>query len=179
MFGMKDLKYHATTVTCFLPLSTPPLPISLYLLPPSLFSLLHLPPPPPPPSLLSLSSSIYHSFSITHSVSYLTFNILQYFSYLDHSLLPHSTMLFTVLSCVFNISHYFLLFRSLGVIHKGSTKHTSQLPTATEVWAGASGPQDEGSKRNQQPTVERRFHGEGTTVKDKKTLPPKHMEKRD
>ena len=87
-------------------------------------------------------------------------------------------MLFTVLSCVFNISHYFLLFRSLGVIHKGSTKHTSQLPTATEVWAGASGPQDEGSKRNQQPTVERRFHGEGTTVKDKKTLPPKHMEKR-
>ena len=76
-------------------------------------------------------------------------------------------MLFTVLSCVFNISHYFLLFRSLGVIHKGSTKHTSQLPTATEVWTGASGPQDEGSKRNQQPTVERRFHGEGTTVKDK------------
>ena len=90
-------------------------------------------------------------------------------------------MLFTVLSCVFNISHYFLLFRSLGVIHKGSTKHTSQLPTATEVWAGASGPQDEGSKRNQQPTVERRFHGEGTTVKDKnkkKTLLPKHMEKK-
>ena len=95
------------------------------------------------------------------------FNFLQYFPYLDHSLLPHSTMLFTVLSCVFNISHYFLLFRSLRVIHKGSTKHTSQLPTATEVWAGASGPQDEGSKRNQQPTVERRFHGEGTTVKDK------------
>ena len=87
-------------------------------------------------------------------------------------------MLFTVLSCVFNISHYFLLFRSLGVIHKGSTKHTSQLPTATEVWAGASGPQDKGSKRNQQPTVERRFHGEGTRVKDKKHSPPSTWKKR-
>ena len=171
MFWMKDLKYHATIVTCF-----PLLPS----ISPSTSSFPFLPPPSsPPPSLLSLSSSIYHPFSITHSVSYLMFNILQYFPYLDHSLLPHSTMLFTVLSCVFNISHYFLLFRSLGVIHKGSTKHTSQLPTATEVWAGASGPQDEGSKRNQQPTVERRFHGEGTTVKDKKNTPPQAHGKRD
>ena len=149
--------------------SLPLLPSSPPYLPLLTFSFPFLPPPSfhPLPSLpLFLHLPSYLSQSLTQSLTSL-FNILQYFPYLDHSLLPHSTMLFTVLSCVFNISHYFLLFRSLGVIHKGSTKHTSQLPTATEVWAGASGPQDEGSKRNQQPAVERRFHGEGTPVKDK------------
>ena len=153
-----------------LPLSTPPLPISLYLLSPSLFSLLHLSTPSLPSFLLSLSSSICHpTFSITHSVSYL---IVQYFAEFPLFRSLSSPSLNHVVHCTLLRVQYFLLFRSLGVIHKGSTKHTSQLPTATEVWAGASGPQDEGSKRNQQPAVERRFHGEGTPVKDKKKTPP-------
>ena len=54
-----------------LPLSTPPLPISFYLLPPSLFSLLHLSTLSLPPFSLSLSSSIYHPTFLNHSLSLL------------------------------------------------------------------------------------------------------------
>ena len=92
----------------YLPLLTSSFP---FLPPPSSPSL----PPfsPSLPSLPLLSPCTILSQSLTQSLTS-SFNILQYFSYLDHSLLPHSTMLFTVLSCVFNISHYFLLFRSLS-----------------------------------------------------------------
>ena len=142
-----------------------------YLLSPSFHS-------SPPPSLPSLPLFLHLPFFLNHSLSLLPH--VQYFALFPLFRSLSSPSLNHVVHCTLLRVQYFTLFsliRSLGVIHKGSTKHTSQLPTATEVWAGASGPQDEGSKRNQQPAVERRFHGEGTTVKDKKTLPPKHMEK--
>ena len=70
------------------------------------FSLLRLPPPPYLPSLpLFVHLPSYLSQSLIQSLTS-SFNILQYFPYIDHSLLPHSTMLFTVLSCVFNIFSY-------------------------------------------------------------------------
>ena len=67
---------------------------------------------------------------------------------------------------MFNISHYFLLIRSLGAIHKGLTQHTSQLPTTTKVWVGASGAQDEGSKKEPATRSGEKTSGEGTWVKD-------------
>ena len=110
---------YATTVTCFLHLSLFPLLPSPPYLDPSTYFLLPFSPSSifPPPSLPPFSPSLppftILSQSLTQSLTS-SFNILQYFPYLDHSLLPHSTMLFTVLSCMFNISHYFLLFRSLS-----------------------------------------------------------------
>ena len=106
------LNLFSLSLSPSLPLSTPPLPSlspsTYFLLPFSPSSIFPFPPLPPYlPSLpLFLHLPSYLSQSLTQSLTSL-FNISHYFPYLDHSLLPHSTMLFTVLSCMFNISHYF------------------------------------------------------------------------
>ena len=51
------------------------------------------------------------------------------------------------------------LTRQLGALHQTPSEHASQLPTATEVWAGPGCAQDEGPPRLAQPAVEGGLHG--------------------
>ena len=146
--GSEVLNLFSLSLSPSLPLSTPPLPISLYLLPPSLFSLLHLSLPSLP---LFLHLPSYLSQSLTQSVTS-SFNILQYFPYLDHffSLTQPCCSLHSLACSIFHIIFSYLDHLELYIKVRLNTRPSYQrqqkfgrgpVVHKTRVLRGTSNPQ--------------------------------------